>query len=305
MHCGRTVHYYDITFSFKDDSLPQEHFVELFRQIIKMSQDRAENRYFRSVDKRLFIQGINFVPSEKQIHGKLRAVRLDVSPEILNMATDEARDIDMAEEEGIVETTHFVIDYKKNRRRIAVEYNVTGAKAHELAQYLESVGASAGLQAVVLKPILTEDSLQDFQRRVDALKSLEICVPADSIGQIQKYDPGLASSLAASREFFNCNKLVFRPDFDLTSQSQVNSGLAFVKGIIAQWRRNPLRRKDFETFKVRAKDSDARGTLQIFDLLKDDVKDRISVERRAKSRVLNSVDMFSKIVEAMRKRRIA
>jgi hypothetical protein len=41
------------------------------------------------VDKRLFIQGINFVPSEKQIHGKLRAVRLDVSPEILNMATDE------------------------------------------------------------------------------------------------------------------------------------------------------------------------------------------------------------------------
>jgi hypothetical protein len=40
-------------------------------------------------------------------------------------------------------------------------------------------------------------------------------------------------------------------------------------------------------------------------LLKDDVKDRISVERRAKSRVLNSVDMFSKIVEAMRKRRIA
>jgi hypothetical protein len=82
---------------------------------------------------------------------------------------------------------------------------------------------------VVLKPILTEDSLQDFQRRVDALKSLEICVPADSIGQIQKYDPGLASSLAASREFFNCNKLVFRPDFDLTSQSQVNSGLAFVK----------------------------------------------------------------------------
>ncbi|WP_151087405.1 DUF6731 family protein [Hymenobacter baengnokdamensis] len=303
-HCDRTVHYYDITFSFKDDSLPQEHFVELFRQIIKMSEDRAENRYFKSVDKKLFIQGIRFVPAEKQIHGKLRAVRIDISPEILNMATDEARDIEMAEDEGIVETTHFVIDYKKNRRRIAVEYNVAGAKAHELAEYLEHVGASAGLLAVVLKPLLTEDSLKDFQRRVDALKSLEICVPSDSIGQIQKYSPGLATSMSVSKDFFNCNRLVFRPDFDLSSANQLNSAMAFVKDIINEWTRNPLRRKDFETFKVRAKDSDSRGTLQVFDLLKDDIKDRISVEKRAKSRVLNSLDMFGKMVDSMQKRRI-
>lgn len=298
------MHYYDITFSFKNDSLPHEHFVELFHQIIKMSEDRAENRYFKSVDKRLFIQGIRLVPAEKQVHGKLRAVRLDVSPEILNMATDEARDIDMAEDEGIVETTHFVIDYRKNRRRIAVEYNVAGAKAHELAQYLEHVGVSAGLQAVILKPILTEDSLLDFQRRVDALKSLEICVPADSIGQIKKYSPGLATSMAASKEFFNCSRLFFRPDFDLSSQKQTNSAMDFVKNIIQEWTRNPLRRKDFETFRARGKDSDSRGTLQIFDLLKDDIKDRINVERRAKSRVLNSVDMFSKMVASMTKRKI-
>nr|GFA63109.1 hypothetical protein [Tanacetum cinerariifolium] len=153
------------------------------------------------------------------------------------MATDEARGIDMAEDEGIVETTHFVIDYKKNRRRIAVEYNVAGAKAHELAQYLEHVGISAGLLVVMLKPILTEDSLRDFQRRVDALKSLEICVPTDSIGQIQKYSPGLATSMAASKDFFNCSKLVFRPDFDLSSQNQTNSAMEFVKTIIQEWTR--------------------------------------------------------------------
>lgn len=110
--------------------------------------------------------------------------------------------------------------------------------------------------------------------------------------------------MAASRDFFNCNKIVFRPDFDLSSASQLNSAMAFVKDIIKEWRRNPLRRKDFETFRVRAKDADARGTLQIFDLLKDDVKDRLSVERRAKSRVLNSIDMFGKMVEAMHKWRI-
>ncbi len=80
--------------------------------------------------------------------------------------------------------------------------------------------------------------------------------------------------------------------------------MAFVKDIINEWTRNPLRRKDFETFKVRAKDSDSRGTLQVFDLLKDDIKDRISVEKRAKSRVLNSLDMFGKMVDSMQKRRI-
>ncbi len=81
--------------------------------------------------------------------------------------------------------------------------------------------STARLQAVVLKPILTEDSLDDFQRRVNKLKSLKICVPTDSIGQIQKYNPGLASSMAVSRDFFNCScKIVFRPDFDLSSASQ-------------------------------------------------------------------------------------
>jgi hypothetical protein len=108
-HANRVIHFYDINFGFKDDSLPHGHFVELFKQVIEMSKKRDESRYVRSGDKRLFIQDIKFVPDIEQVHGKLRAVRLDVTPEILNMKTDTARDIEMAEEEGIVETTHFVI----------------------------------------------------------------------------------------------------------------------------------------------------------------------------------------------------
>ncbi|NVO84484.1 DUF6731 family protein [Hymenobacter terrestris] len=303
-HSDRTIHYYDITFSFKDDSLPYEHFVELFKQVVKMSEDRADDRYVKSIDKRLFIQGIRFVGKDKQIHGQLRAVRLDISPEILNMKTDQARDIEMAEEEGIVETTHFVLDYRKKRHRIGIEYNVAGAKAHELALYLEKVGAKAGLLKVHLSPILSDDSLRDFQRRVGALKALEISVPADSIGRIKKYSPGLASSIQASKDFFNCETVILKPTFDISSQSQTNSAFGVVIDVIKEWTRNPLRRKDFEKFSVKGKDSDNRDTLQIFDLLKDDVKDRINVERRAKSRVLNSIDMFGKMVDSMKKRRL-
>lgn len=303
-HADRTIHYYDITFSFNDDSLPFEHFITLFRQIIAMSESRDDSRYFRSGDKRLFIQDIHFVPGEKQIQGKLRAVRLDVAPEILNMRTDTARDIDMAEEEGIVETTHFVLDYRRNRRRLAVEYNAAGAKAHEFSGYLQHVGARAGLQTVLLNPVMTQESLTEFQRRIGLLADLEISVPKDSINNIQRYNPGLASSIQAAKDFFGCSTIFMRPRFDFRNVAEDGVARQLINSVIAAWRNNPLRRKDFETFKVRGEDSDSRGTLQVFDLLRDDVKDRVKVQKRPKLRVLNSRDMFEKMVEAMTQRRL-
>jgi hypothetical protein len=303
-HADRTVHYYDITFGFNNDSLPLEHFVTLFNQIITMSNSRDALRYFRSGDKRLFIQGITFVPSLKQIHGKLRAVRLDIAPEVLNMSTDTARDIEMAEEEGIVETTHFVLDYRRNRRRLAVEYNAAGAKAHEFGGYLQHVGGRAGLQSVLLTPVMTQESLTEFQRRIGLLADIEISVPKDSINNIQRYNPGLASSIQAAKDFFGCDTVIMQPKFDFRNVVETGAAKQLIDSIISAWRRNPLRRKDFETFKVRGQDTDSRGTLQVFDLLRDDVKDRIKVQKRHKSRVLDSIDMFEKMVAAMTQRRL-
>ncbi|MVN78949.1 hypothetical protein GO988_21680 [Hymenobacter sp. HMF4947] len=303
-HANRVIHFYDINFGFNDDSLPHGHFVELFRQIIAMSEKRDESRYFRSGDKRLFIQGIKFVPDIEQVHGKLRAVRLDVSPEILNMKTDTARDIDMAEEEGIVETTHFVISYKNKKKRLAVEYNAAGAKTHELGRYLEHIGVKAGLQSVVITPVLAGDSLSDFLNRVGKLSELEISAPKDSIAEVKKYNPGLASAMEASKDFFKCDTLILKPQFDIKNKAETGVAKEFVSTIIKAWKQNPLRRGNFESFKVKGQDSEKNGTLELFDLLKDDEKSKIKVEKRLKTRILNSDDMFTKIVSIMTKKRI-
>jgi hypothetical protein len=264
-HANRVIHFYDINFGFNDDSLPHAHFVELFKQVIEMSKKRDESRYVRSGDKRLFIQDIKFVPNIEQVQGKLRAVRLDVTPEILNMRTDTARDIEMAEEEGIVETTHFVISYKNKRKRLAVEYNAAGAKTHELGRYLENIGVKAGLQSVVITPVLAGDSLTDFLNRVGKMSELEISAPKDSIAQVQKYNKGLASAMEASKDFFKCDTLVLKPQFDIKNKAETGAAKEIVNSIIKAWKSNPLRRSDFKTFKVTGQDSDKNGTLELFD----------------------------------------
>jgi hypothetical protein len=156
----------------------------------------------------------------------------------------------------------------------------------------------------LLTPVMTQESLTEFQRRIGLLADIEISVPKDSINNIQRYNPGLASSIQAAKDFFGCDTVIMQPKFDFRNVVETGAAKQLIDSIISAWRRNPLRRKDFETFKVRGQDTDSRGTLQVFDLLRDDVKDRIKVQKRHKSRVLDSIDMFEKMVAAMTQRRL-
>jgi hypothetical protein len=148
------------------------------------------------------------------------------------------------------------------------------------------------------------DSLTDFLNRVGKMSELEISAPKDSIAQVEKYNPGLASAMEASKDFFKCDTLILKPQFNIKNKAENSIAKEFVSSIIRAWKSNPLRRDDFETFKVRGQDSEKNGTLELFDLLRDDEKSKIKVEKRLKTRILNSEDMFAKIVSIMTKKRI-
>jgi hypothetical protein len=98
--------------------------------------------------------------------------------------------------------------------------------------------------------------------------------------------------------------LILKPQFDIKNKAETSTAKEIVNAVIKAWKSNPLRRSDFKTFKVTGQDSEKGGTLELFDLLKDDEKSKIRVEKRLKTRILNSSDMFTKIVSIMTKKRI-
>ena len=116
----RTINYYHLQFDYLDDFNPDDgdQFREVFRIIISLAKTRAKIRYQEFGEKLIFIQDVKIEPVNKVIIGKLRCISKDLLPEIMNTTTDEARGIEAKDEEGLVETTHFAIDYSKNQKSL-------------------------------------------------------------------------------------------------------------------------------------------------------------------------------------------
>ena len=115
----RTIYFHTLDFEFTEQFKEKydDPFQEIFRIIIKLANTKAFIRYQEFGEKSIFIQEVKFEPANNVITGKLRCVRKDILPELMNTTTDEARGIEAKEEEGLVETTHFVIDYSKKKKK--------------------------------------------------------------------------------------------------------------------------------------------------------------------------------------------
>lgn len=114
----RVIHYYELEFDFQESFIPSDgnQFRELFQIIIQIAKTKEEIRYQPFGEKSIFIQDVKIDPVSKTVEGKLRCVRKDLLPEIMNTKTDEAKGIEVEDSEGLVETTHFVIDFSKKKK---------------------------------------------------------------------------------------------------------------------------------------------------------------------------------------------
>ena len=135
----RVINYYQLDFRFIDKYT----FQDLFNTITVLGKTRAKIRYQRFGDKFVFIQGIQ--NENKFLKAKMRCVRKDLLPELMNTNTDETKGIDAKEEEGLVETTHFIIDYRRDKIILGIEYNHYGSKITDLVNYIQRIGVSKNM----------------------------------------------------------------------------------------------------------------------------------------------------------------
>lgn len=299
----RVIHFFNIAFQFKDMRDELESFKHLFNQITYLSDSKDKRRYQPIAGKLVFVQDVRFIKGEKLIRGKIRAVRTDEVPELLDMETDKTREIDRAEKEGIVETTHFVISFRNPMKKIAVEYHTSGAKAHELKSYLLLIGGIADLESIYMERIVNRNVLEEVERRMGRIGSIHMRVPTDNIGQLNKVDKQIASMIQVAKEYADTDAITLDLMFNAKRRQQTDQAKDILRTLTKNLKKNELASDAFESLTVRMEDTEHNNTMEIFDLLADKAKTRITVNKKPNGSGLDSEDTFQKIAYEMERLR--
>jgi Txe/YoeB family toxin of Txe-Axe toxin-antitoxin module len=302
----KTVHYYLLDFKFNIDFKPNDgdSFREIFRIIVALSTKKSTIRYQRFGEKSIFIQDIKFIPNDKQILGKLRCVRTDLLPEIMNTKTDEARGIEALEEEGLVETTHFVIDYSKKNKILAIEYNQFGAKITDFVQYIQNIGTAKKAISVLGYTPIIKNELSQYSRRINRTSEFIVKIHKDNVEKIKNLDTGLYTALKASLEQFESDYALIDLKFDYRQRKETSKINKSIFNVIRSLIKKPEKTELFNTLTVKAEDEDKNNRLEVFDLLVDKVKSKIKVEKQPRYRTIISEDLYQKIQSEIIRKKI-
>lgn len=300
----RTINFYDLKFDFLEDfdSGGGDQFSEVFKIIISLAKTRANIRYQDFGEKSIFIQDVKVEPVDKLIIGKLRCVRKDILPELMNTKTDEARGIEAKEEEGLVETTHFVIDYSKRRKKLAIEFNQFGAKIGDFVQYIQNIGINKGaLKSVGFTPIV-KDELSKLQERINRCSEFVVKVHKDNIEEIQALDENIYSALKSSIDHFKSDYATLILKFDYKEKESTPEINKSIFNIVRKLIKDKSKTELFNHLSVKAEDIEKNNLLQNFDLLIDKIKSEIVVEKKKRYRTVVSIDIYEKMkIELIKK----
>lgn len=287
----RKINYYELKFSFINDS----NFTELFETITTLAKTRARIRYQRFGDKFVFIQGIE--NTDNLLKAKMRCVRKDLLPELMNTETDETKGIEAKEEEGLVETTHFIIDYRKDKVFLALEYNHYGSKITDLVNYIERIGLDKQLlERVGFNPIVKDD-LDTIRERINRFSEFTVKVHKDNIEKVKKLDNKIWGALNYSIENFGSEFATLVLKFDYKQQTENSEIEKSVFNIIKGFVKENKNKYIFNKLSLKAQDGDKNNLLETFDLLIEKINSDLRVERKEKYRTLISDDMFQKMTK--------
>lgn len=291
VYINREVNYYELDFSFTEGNKIET----FFETVTRLGRTRASIRYQRFGDKYIFIQGIT--NSEGLISAKLRCIRLDLFPEIIDMTTDIVKEIEGGEYEGICETTHIVIDYRKRRKTIlAFEYNHHGAKIVDLLEYLKRIGINQNiLDGAGYSPIVN-GNLTRLKERINRISEFSMKLHKSNLPQLQAMDGQIFQSASAAvghfeNEYANVDLKIDYRNFEDTPVIKKS-----IFNIISYLSLNPTKRHIFNYIKFRGEDEEKNNVLQTFDLLLDKIYSPVRVQRKKKQKTIISEDMFPKMI---------
>jgi hypothetical protein len=301
VNTNRTINYYDLKFKYYAGIESEFAYKDLFKYISDLSKNQDPSRVVSNKKGKLFTSGFRYFPTKKQVRGKLYVVREDVFPQIIKLSDETIRDFQIDAEEGMLETTHFIIDYSTVKPKIALEYNHHGARVNDLAFYLKRMGKQSRIAVGCNYEIIVQDRLKDIRRRINRFSKVRVKVHRDNIDRIKSAEDKLGSALFHSQNFSLSDEVELVLSFDYRTKTTTTSIKDVVTSFIDRFIKNPQTTDDFEIFEIHAEDEDNNNRLEAFNLLIDKLKTDIIVQKRLKSRVINSKDYYKKSEKEMNK----
>jgi hypothetical protein len=301
----RIINYYELNIiPHKEYYGEQGVFMDLVKHIIDLAKNKDEKRYFKFFEKSLLIQDAVVDPATKLVKGKIRAIRTDLFPELFNTINDVARDLDAGEDDGIVETTHFCIDYSKKSLRLALEFNYQGAKITDFANYLFGIGLREKLcENVTFTPIV-KGNLEEEMKKISRCSEFVAKVHYDRVEEIKKLDKKLFTAFSASTKDFDNEYATVKLNFDYKNVAKTTKINTLIRKLGKIFYEDPAKGNIFEIVTVKAEDPEKGNTIQAFDLLLDKVRSKVLVLKKPKARIVVSEDMYLKIVAEMKRLKI-
>lgn len=296
----RTINYFQISPSLFDDK-DYNDFIGLFTEIDRLSSTKDKDRFVVNGDKRLYITGLSFNENQKRISGKILNIRMDSFPELMKTSDDKIRDIEADDDEGIIETSHFILSYLKEELVLSFEYNQYGPRITDFVNYLENLSIRLNVSSQINFTPFVRDELDTYRGRMNRVSSVVAKVHKNDIKRINEFDSELFDAFETAERLSDAEYVTLALNYDYRQLSETSKIKNKVMHIIDTLVKDKKMLNVFTKFKVKAEDENLNNKLKEFDLLNIWVKTRLSVERKEKSRVIITSDILLKMNMALTK----
>ncbi|PRY47134.1 hypothetical protein CLV58_101200 [Spirosoma oryzae] len=222
------------------------------------------------------------------------------------MLTDAARGIDTVEGEGIMETSHFIINYVHARKRplLAFEFNVQGGRIGDLLNYIIKVGNDHDLIRDGRYIPIGRGSVESILERIRRCSEIEIKVHKDDIHRVKQLDEDTFAALDKLATSFQSEYVAVDLKYDYRQRDDTREGNNIVERIVNGLLGRPDLASAFKKLTVTAEDSERGNLLDTFDLLVDKQKSKLKVQLVEGHAVVVSDDIFHQIEKEIIKKRL-
>ncbi|PIF62125.1 hypothetical protein [Flavobacterium sp. 11] len=284
------IYYYELNFVFKTG----ENLSTFFDTLTNLSVTRARIRYQYFGERYVFIQGVS--NGGNIIQGKLRSIRDDIFPQLINMTNDEVTDLEDRGSDGIMDTSHFIIDFRRNKTILALEYNHSGAKIDDFVKYIEKIGISKELITKLGFQFLTEESFEDLESRINRISEFSLKIHKDNFEEIRGMDGNILQAAEATINNFENEYAVLNFKMDYRKFSDTPQIKRSILNIVHWFEENPDKRNLFNYLNFVAEDETNNNKLRLYDLIVSKVKSEFNVQKKKKAKTIISEDMFPKML---------
>ncbi|MFY0608529.1 MAG: hypothetical protein JXR10_17565 [Cyclobacteriaceae bacterium] len=290
----RKLHYYNI--KYKPSSKNALGYKEVFKKIISLNENIAKERIFKDPYGTILMHDVKFGKSTNYIVGKLLRVRNDIFPQLIDMTNDQIKDLEANEQEGLVETTHFLVDHSsESSSQICMEYNHFGPRFGHFQEYIRRIGLGYKLISGLSYELIVQNRLEQIVNRMERCSSMSVRVHESNIQEVIDQNQGLGSALLSAQQLSGSDQIEMTFKLDYKTKNRTSKINTVINDFIKIFSKNPNALGAWDKFQVRAEDSAKNSQIELFDLLLDKEYSEITVQKRTQSRTVVSLDILKKM----------